>query len=331
MSKRMLYTLAGAAKATGLDSSMILRAIEDGRITGIKDLLDEWQVQDSELHHLYPPITESEVHTDSPCAAPDATTLETEIGALITEAGDGLREQRDEGLGDAPTIASISDHDIRVLDRDKILLAASPPRLPQARTALIAGALLMTLGIGWVGGLSSHHLLWGLPAVEQKLSPSARISAAENQTTMCVSPDKTAREAAPSGATTGKIATATGSGIGRRHASTPSIAQAATAVTNSTSAGAQQNGATAEPATAAIRRRANALSRPMPVPETKPSTIEGWTVRDVVDGTAVLEGPDGTWKAARGDMVPGLGRVDSIVRWGNRWIVATRKGLITTQ
>jgi hypothetical protein len=82
---------------------------------------------------------------------------------------------------------------------------------------------------------------------------------------------------------------------------------------------------------AAIRRRADPLSRPMPVPETKPTTIEGWTVRDVVDGTAVLEGPDGIWKAVRGDMVPGLGRVDSIVLWGNRWIVATSKGLITTE
>jgi hypothetical protein len=30
-------------------------------------------------------------------------------------------------------------------------------------------------------------------------------------------------------------------------------------------------------------------------------------------------------------MVPGVGRVDSIVRWGNRWIVATSKGLISTQ
>ncbi len=67
-----------------------------------------------------------------------------------------------------------------------------------------------------------------------------------------------------------------------------------------------------------------------PTPETKPTTIEGWTLRDVTNGTVVLEGPNGTWKAARGDAVPGLGRVDSIVRWGNRWIVATSRGLIST-
>ena len=58
--------------------------------------------------------------------------------------------------------------------------------------------------------------------------------------------------------------------------------------------------------------------------------VSGWTLRGVVDGTAMLEGPYGTWKAARGDTVPGLGRVDSIVLWGNRWIVATSRGLVTT-
>jgi hypothetical protein len=65
-----------------------------------------------------------------------------------------------------------------------------------------------------------------------------------------------------------------------------------------------------------------------PAPETRPTTIAGWTVLDVRNGTAVLEGPDGIRNVARGDTIPGIGRVDSIVRWGNRWIVATANGLI---
>jgi len=72
------------------------------------------------------------------------------------------------------------------------------------------------------------------------------------------------------------------------------------------------------------------LPRLMPVPETRPMTIEGWTVRDVSGSTAALEGPDGTWRAARGDIVPGLGRVESIVRWGNYWVVSTSRGLIAS-
>jgi hypothetical protein len=67
-----------------------------------------------------------------------------------------------------------------------------------------------------------------------------------------------------------------------------------------------------------------------PTPETRPTTIEGWTLREVVDGTAVIEGPNGVWKVTPGQTVPGVGRVDSIVRWGSRLIVATSSGLIST-
>jgi hypothetical protein len=88
---------------------------------------------------------------------------------------------------------------------------------------------------------------------------------------------------------------------------------------------------------AAPNIRSKALSPPQhvrakrtPVPETRPTTIEGWMLREVTDGTAVLEGPNGTWTVRRGDTVPGLGRVESIVLWGKRWIVATSKGLIST-
>jgi hypothetical protein len=68
-----------------------------------------------------------------------------------------------------------------------------------------------------------------------------------------------------------------------------------------------------------------------PAAETKPTTVEGWMVRDVLSGRAVLEGPNGTITAGRGDYVPGLGHIDSIVRWGKYWIVSTTPGLISTQ
>ena len=73
-------------------------------------------------------------------------------------------------------------------------------------------------------------------------------------------------------------------------------------------------------------------SRPLltTAPETRPTTIGGWTVLDVRGGMAVLQGPNGVRTAALGDTVPGIGRIDSIVRWGNRWIVATANGLIAT-
>jgi len=71
-------------------------------------------------------------------------------------------------------------------------------------------------------------------------------------------------------------------------------------------------------------------ARQAPYPETKPTTIAGWAIVEVVGGTATVQGPNGVWRVTRGDTVPGIGKVDSIVRWGNRWIVATSSGLIST-
>ena len=81
--------------------------------------------------------------------------------------------------------------------------------------------------------------------------------------------------------------------------------------------------------TASMQREQSA-SRLTPAPETKPGTIEGWTVREVTGGTAVLDGPRGAWRVKRGDTLPGLGKVDSIVHWSSRWIVATSAGLVST-
>ena len=67
-----------------------------------------------------------------------------------------------------------------------------------------------------------------------------------------------------------------------------------------------------------------------PTPETKPATIKGWTVREVSNGSAIVEGPNGVWRATPGATVPGVGTVNSIVGWGNRFIVATSNGLIST-
>ena len=49
----MLYTIAEAAKATGLEESLFLKAIEDGQIIGTQNVSGEWLVDDTELHSLY--------------------------------------------------------------------------------------------------------------------------------------------------------------------------------------------------------------------------------------------------------------------------------------
>src|SRR5512143_3189465 len=67
-----------------------------------------------------------------------------------------------------------------------------------------------------------------------------------------------------------------------------------------------------------------------PTPETNPKTIEGWTLREVTNGTAVLQGPTGIVRVTLGDTVAGLGKVTAIVRWGKGWVVATSAGYCTS-
>jgi hypothetical protein len=60
----------------------------------------------------------------------------------------------------------------------------------------------------------------------------------------------------------------------------------------------------------------------------KGSAVEGWVVRDVRRGTALIEGRMGLVEVEQGDVVPGLGRVDAIRRQDGRWVVVTARGLI---
>jgi hypothetical protein len=59
--------------------------------------------------------------------------------------------------------------------------------------------------------------------------------------------------------------------------------------------------------------------------------IPNWIVREVIDGTAILQGPRGVIGVSTGDLVPGVGRVQSIAKKGGRWIVATNKGVISAR
>jgi hypothetical protein len=60
-------------------------------------------------------------------------------------------------------------------------------------------------------------------------------------------------------------------------------------------------------------------------------TVEGWVLRDVYDGGAVVEGRSGTYEVYAGDPIPGVGRVDAIRRQDGRWVVVTSRGLIVAR
>jgi hypothetical protein len=74
------------------------------------------------------------------------------------------------------------------------------------------------------------------------------------------------------------------------------------------------------------------LLAPAPSPASVPgTTVPGWAVRDVYRGVAMLQSRmGGMVEVEPGDVLPGLGRIESIRRQDGRWVVITSKGMITS-
>jgi hypothetical protein len=60
-------------------------------------------------------------------------------------------------------------------------------------------------------------------------------------------------------------------------------------------------------------------------------TVDGWVLRDVANGGALIEGRHGVYEVYAGDPVPGLGRIDAIRRQDGRWVVVTSRGLVVAR
>ena len=193
--------------------------------------------------------------------------------------------------------------------------------------------------------LSEHSTLGGLAdrtrkvfdvsaafnSLAQKLNSSGRLLGSEKKTaTRIESPGgSTAYKPSPDAPNVGKASVSAAIAPDSAYRPSPSAARlSATSLPPISPITQEKIGL---PGPAAAQRDESVLPRLTRTPDTRPATIEGWIVRQVYGGTAVLEGPGGVWRATRGDTVPGVGRFDWIVLWGGPWIVATTEGLITTQ
>lgn len=88
----------------------------------------------------------------------------------------------------------------------------------------------------------------------------------------------------------------------------------------------------------AARASQNVIAKPAaPDPETTGSiaapdaggqVVRNWTVREVYDGVALLDGRNGLIEVMRGAIVPGLGRIKAIERRDRQWVVLTDRGVI---
>jgi hypothetical protein len=69
-----------------------------------------------------------------------------------------------------------------------------------------------------------------------------------------------------------------------------------------------------------------------PKQEDRPSVVNGWVLREVFRGGAMVENDRmGLFEVVPGANLPGLGRVETIRRQDGRWVVVTPKGFIVSQ
>jgi hypothetical protein len=62
--------------------------------------------------------------------------------------------------------------------------------------------------------------------------------------------------------------------------------------------------------------------------EIRPKVIQNYVLREVADGVALIEGPDGLREVWPGRGIPGAGKVTSIEKQAGKWVVITSEGLI---
>lgn len=58
------------------------------------------------------------------------------------------------------------------------------------------------------------------------------------------------------------------------------------------------------------------------------TVVEGWVLREIFDGRAMIESRSGLYEVGPGSNIPGLGRIETIKRIDGRWAVVTPRGLI---
>ena len=94
--------------------------------------------------------------------------------------------------------------------------------------------------------------------------------------------------------------------------------------------------AAAKDITGSIPQQVASVTPPAPAAPPKPEmarlpTVDGWILRDVANGSALIENRRGMYEVYAGDPIPGLGRVDAIRKQDGRWVVVTSKGLIVAR
>jgi hypothetical protein len=228
-------------------------------------------------------------------------------------------------------------HEIKIDESHRVLNSPTSSGGYTSYVVLILGLLATTCGVAWFilseselpVSLTSVNVLTGNRDSSPKAIPSSLEQSPNSPVTR--TPDtQNSNRIKIHDTIVHEIAPSASAEAPQNSNVSPASTTSVTTAPLSRLAGKDSTVASRTASTKANVKEARTPTKLTPTPETRPTTIEGWTLREVVNGTAVIEGPNGVWRVTPGQMVPGIGRVDSIVRWGNRLVVATSRGLIST-
>jgi hypothetical protein len=228
---------------------------------------------------------------------------------------------------------------------DGLLAAAARPRAPSdGRIALIAATLALALSTGAL----TWTLTRAVPAPPTDAGVAAaltveiaglkgRLAAADEQVRagsariqeLAERLDRSEQAQGEAGASVARLAAQLASfeqGLDARvkAATEAAIAAAIPSPADITASIAARPGA--EPVRQRPVQPAPAAAAAPPAP--KPNIAQGWVLRDVAHGVALVENRRGFFEVAVGTPVPGLGRVEAIERREGRMVVVTSRGLI---
>jgi hypothetical protein len=232
-------------------------------------------------------------------------------------------EAKAEAAADAKTI----DAEPSAAGKARIFPLALHKPSPQARRfALLAASLALAAGLGGlIGSLSTY----GLAAPKPDPEPAHNLEAALSKVTKDVGALKASIDAA-SRAATAQMAKLNERFDRSERAQAEPAAKIA-ALTDTVAKLEKRLAANADASRSDVTGSIPARAAATPAKDaSKPPIVEGWVLRDVQRGRALLEHRDTLYMIARGADLPGVGRVEDITRQDGRWVVVTPKGLIVS-
>lgn len=204
------------------------------------------------------------------------------------------------------------------------------PSAQSKRFALLAAALALAAAFGGlVGSLGTYGL--ASPKTDPA-EPARNLQAALSQVTKDVTALKTSIDGASRAATSQM--TKINERFDRSERAQAEPAAKIAALTETVTRLEKRIAANAEAArdiTGSVPDRAAAASAAATTAakdQSKPAIVEGWVLRDIYRGRALVENRSGLYEVMPGADLPGVGKIQTITQQNGRWVVVTPKGLI---